>query len=183
MIRLIEFDNTLEQPRLVKCHKSADYRGELTRVFDEQLIGWKPKQVNLVYNRNNTLRGMHWQIWPKPVAKAVTCVCGSIQDVIVDLRPYSRTFMHKATVNLNYHYRYLLIVPIGFAHGFYAVSGSPTVVYGLSEEYDQQYERSFNYADTLLNNVWSSQNVIVSDKDKHAPFIEDLKPGDLEFRG
>lgn len=182
MNNVFNFDPKLPYPKLLNSHKFSDYRGELTRVFDMVLVGWDAKQVNVVHNNTGVLRGMHWQIWPRPTAKAITCIAGKIQDVIVDLRPYSSTYMKKYLFWLGGNDGQVLVVPEGFAHGFYAYAGNPVVVYGLSACYDAEYERSFNFQDSLISHLWDIDKLIISEKDRYAPMIQDLQPEDLEFR-
>ena len=50
------------------------------------------EQANISLSSKGTLRGIHYSIAPRGQAKWITCVSGSIQDVVVDIRPASKTF-------------------------------------------------------------------------------------------
>ena len=51
-------------------------------------------QTNLSYNRAaRTFRGLHYQAPPSREGKLVRCIRGAIADVIVDLRPESRSYL------------------------------------------------------------------------------------------
>ena len=50
------------------------------------------EQANISLSSLGTLRGIHYSIAPRGQAKWITCVSGSIKDVIVDIRPASQTF-------------------------------------------------------------------------------------------
>jgi len=50
------------------------------------------EQANISVSSAGTLRGIHYSIAPRGQAKWITCVSGSIKDVIVDIRPDSQTF-------------------------------------------------------------------------------------------
>ena len=58
------------------------------------------EQANISLSSAGTLRGIHYSIAPRGQAKWITCVSGSIQDVIVDIRPESKTFGQWIDVEL-----------------------------------------------------------------------------------
>ena len=50
------------------------------------------EQANISLSSKGTLRGIHYSLAPKGQAKWITCVTGSIKDVVVDIRPDSKTY-------------------------------------------------------------------------------------------
>ena len=60
----------------------------------KQVVGrdFKVEQANISSSTKGTLRGIHYSLATKGQAKWVTCVSGLIKDVIVDIRPNSKTF-------------------------------------------------------------------------------------------
>ena len=79
------------------------------------------------------MRGMHYQVPPYEEAKLVRCTKGAIYDVIVDLRPDSKTYMKHYGVQLDSENRSMLFVPEGFAHGFLTLEDNTEVFYQMSE--------------------------------------------------
>jgi dTDP-4-dehydrorhamnose 3,5-epimerase len=63
---------------------------------------------------------------------------GAIYDVIIDLRPDSRTFAQCMAVELTAENRAMLYVPKGFAHGFQTLTDNSEVFYQMSEFYVPQ---------------------------------------------
>ena len=68
------------------------------------------------------LRGMHYQDISAPMSKLVRCTVGRIYDVAIDLRMSSPTFDRWFGLELTAENKSLLYVPVGFAHGFAALS-------------------------------------------------------------
>ena len=59
-------------------------------------------QCSVSFNkRRGTLRGMHFQMSPHEEQKFVRCTAGSIHDVVLDLRPGSKSFGRWAAVELS----------------------------------------------------------------------------------
>ena len=117
----------------------ADDRGSFARVFCEREFaehGLEPRYVQHSISRNiraGTVRGMHFNAKPHEEAKVVSCLSGSIFDVIVDLRPESRTFRQFASVELSEENGLRLYVPRGFAHGFQTLREHTAVLYLISD--------------------------------------------------
>src|ERR1700739_2057128 len=63
------------------------------REFEQHGLNPQLVQCSLSFNPvRGTLRGLHYQAEPYPEAKLVRCTRGAIYDVVVDLRPESKTF-------------------------------------------------------------------------------------------
>jgi dTDP-4-dehydrorhamnose 3,5-epimerase len=79
---------------------------------------------------------MHYQIEPFSEAKLVTCLSGSICDVVVDLRPDSATYRHWLAVEISARcLRSMLYIRQNFAHGFQTLEDDTEVLYQMSEFY------------------------------------------------
>ena len=78
---------------------------------------------------------MHYQVPPYEEAKLVRCTKGAIYDVIIDLRPDSKTYMKHYGVRLDSENRSMLFVLEGFAHGFLTLEDHTEVFYQMSEFY------------------------------------------------
>jgi dTDP-4-dehydrorhamnose 3,5-epimerase len=124
-------------------------------------------QDNLSRSRRGVVRGLHYQL-ARPQAKLVTCLTGEILDVIVDLRRGSPDFGRARAVTLSDDNRRQLYVPIGFAHGFCAVSERADVLYKVTDFYDPPSERTLLWNDPALGIAWPfpAEEAIVSEKDR-----------------
>jgi dTDP-4-dehydrorhamnose 3,5-epimerase len=134
-------------------------------------------QASVAYNRRaGTLRGMHWQVAPHAEVKLVRCVRGAIHDVIVDLRPDSRTFSEWIAVELTAENRRTLYVPQGFAHGYQTLEDQTEVWYQMSVPYWPEAARGFRWDDPRFGIGWPAvRRRVISERDRHWPdFRESL---------
>lgn len=126
------------------------------------------KQLNISCSHKNVIRGLHYQ-HEHPQAKLVSCVKGSIVDVIVDLRKDSDTFGKWMGIELK-DPTHCLYVPKGCAHGFLVTSDEAYVEYLVDEEWYPDDERTLWYKDPEINIDWEGLGLtgepIVSEKDE-----------------
>lgn len=123
-------------------------------------------QDNQSLSKRNVIRGLHYQI-QHPQGKLVRVVAGEIFDVAVDLRRSSATFGRWYGVNLSAENNLSLWIPVGFAHGFRAISESAAVAYKTTDFYHPEFERTLQWNDPELAINWGSgEEQILSDKDR-----------------
>ena len=120
-----------------------------------------------------TLRGIHYQLNPKPQSKLVRCTKGAVIDVIVDLKHDSPTFKKYIKINLSAENRNQLFVPNGFGHGYLALMDNTEIQYKVDQYYHSELDRSLAWNDPELGIDWTINNPILSVKDKNAPFLKD----------
>ena len=129
-------------------------------------------QDNQSHSNKNVLRGMHYQVEPKSQGKLVRVTQGRIYDVIVDLRKNSKTFGLWAGLEINSKKNNQLWVPVGFAHGFMAISDQSVVQYKTTDYWSPEHERCLLWNDKDINIDWETKikennfkEPIISDKD------------------
>ncbi len=144
-------------------------------VFKENGITVDFNQLNMSYSRKGVIRGLHYQLSPKPQAKLVRCVYGEIFDVAVDVRKSSKTFKKWIGVNLNEDNGNLFYIPEGFAHGFAVLSDFAVVEYFVSNEYCPACEAGIRFDSRELSIDWKIKNPVVSNKDLNLPDFEDAR--------
>jgi dTDP-4-dehydrorhamnose 3,5-epimerase len=130
-------------------------------------------QANFSVSKKNVLRGIHFSVAEVGQAKWVTCINGSVWDVLVDLRPSSPTFKQWVSINMASDEAICVFIPEGFGHGFLSLEENSTVVYFLTSEYLSEKEFEINPFDPDLNISWPTSNVILSEKDRLAPNLTD----------
>ena len=119
-------ETTIGGAWIVDLEPHADDRGAFARAYcrDEfRAHGLNDivDQTNMSFNaRAGTMRGMHYQVPPVTESKFIRVVQGAIHDVIVDLRPGSRTYLEHVAVELSAANHRALYVPDLFAHGDHA---------------------------------------------------------------
>jgi len=122
--------------------------------------------------RRGTIRGLHYQVPPCAEVKLIRCVRGSIQDVIVDVRAGSPTFLHWHSEILSDSNLKMIYVPEGFAHGTQALEDNVEITYQSSAIYSPQHERGIHFNDPMIGIKWSVPQVIISPKDAGWPFLD-----------
>ena len=90
-------------------------------------------QDNQSKSQKNVVRGLHMQAGVHAQDKLVRVIQGSIWDVVVDLRPDSKTYGEWYGVELSERNKRQLYIPKGFAHGFRTLEEGTTIVYKCSE--------------------------------------------------
>jgi len=132
-------------------------------------------QDNHSRSTRGVVRGMHFQVGAG-VAKLVRCARGSIVDVAVDLRRGSPTFGRWEAVELDDEQMRELYVPVGFAHGFCALSEVADVMYKQTGYYDPQLERSIAWNDPEISVAWPlpADELTVSARDASAPTLSQV---------
>ena len=109
---------------VVEPTRRSDDRGFFCRTYCAQTFrehGLADEFVQVNYSQSlykGIIRGLHYQLPPHAEAKLVRCLRGTIQDVIVDLRQKSATFLHWHSEVLDDRSLRMMYAPPGFAHGF-----------------------------------------------------------------
>ena len=129
------------------------------------------EQANISLSSRGTLRGIHYSIAPRGQAKWITCVSGSIKDVIVDIRPDSRTFGKWIEVELSGSSGQAVFISEGLGHGFVALEDNTAVAYLVSTPFSPEHEFEINPLDKKIGINWGLDigDLKISDKDKRAP--------------
>ena len=115
------------------------------------------------------MRGMHYQAAPFEEAKLVRCTMGAIYDVIIDLRPGSRTFKEWFSVELSAENRRMLYIPERFAHGFLTLEDNTEIFYQMSEFYAPGYDRGIRWNDRAFGIEWPNEIRVISNRDRTYP--------------
>jgi dTDP-4-dehydrorhamnose 3,5-epimerase len=156
---------------LVELEPRCDARGFFARTwcqreFEEHGLESRLVQCSMSHNlHRGTLRGMHYQVQPHEETKLVRCTAGAIHDVIVDVRPESRTYLQHIAVELSAANRRALYIPRGFAHGFQTLTDDCEVFYQMSEFFSSEAARGFRWNDPLFGIEWPVPDPIILDRD------------------
>jgi dTDP-4-dehydrorhamnose 3,5-epimerase len=131
------------------------------------------EQANISLSSAGTLRGIHYSMAPYGQAKWITCVSGSIKDVIVDIRRDSSTFGKWIELELSGNAGKAVFISEGIGHGFLALEENTLVAYLVSTPFSPSEEFGINPFDEKIGIKWGmdSRKLKVSDKDKNAPTL------------
>ena len=131
------------------------------------------EQANISMSSIGTLRGIHYSIAPRGQAKWITCVTGSIKDVIVDIRPSSETFGNWVEVELKGDSGKAVFISEELGHGFVALEDHTSVAYLVSTPFSPSEEFEINPLDEKIGVNWGMNlsELKISEKDKNAPTL------------
>jgi dTDP-4-dehydrorhamnose 3,5-epimerase len=169
---MIVTETKLKGAFIVELERRTDERGFFARAFCQNEFrerGLKPviAQANIASNlKKGTLRGMHFQYPPAAETKLVRCTRGAILDIIVDLRPESRTYLEHIAVELNDDNMTALYVPERFAHGYQALRDTTDTSYQVGEFYTPDAEGGLRFDDPRLGLQWPLSVSVISPKDQ-----------------
>lgn len=174
MIQQFEFHKTnFEGVYLINPFYVTDNRGMFLKDYSKEIfqrngIEHELKEVFYTYSEKGVIRAIHFQrIKEQP--KLVRCVKGRIFDVVVDLRPDSKTYGQWQGFDLSDKNNQELLIPAHFGHGYYVIE--PAIVsYKCAEKFWGEYDDGIIWNDPDINIVWpldKNVDVILSDKDRN----------------
>ena len=161
------------QPKVFGDSRGYFFESFRKSLFKERGLEAEFVQDNESFSVKGTLRGLHFQKAPYAQGKLVRVITGKVLDIVVDIRPDSKTFgkHHKVVLNASDHN--LMYVPPGFAHGFAALEDS-IFSYKCTQYYNQAAENGILWNDPQLNIDWGVDHPIISEKDMVLPTFEEL---------
>ena len=155
-----------------------DHRGYLIESYNESLYEKHLPSINFVQENESkssfgVLRGLHYQDAPYSQAKLVRVIKGEIQDIAVDIRTDSPTYLQYVSVILNDKNKKQLYIPRGFAHGFLVLSTEAIVSYKIDNFFNFESYRGIKYDDPQIGINWKLDNekIILSQKDSQLNHI------------
>ena len=159
--------------KLVTGINFYDSRGLFREVYKAKLLKkYKPIFWCVSKSKKNVLRGLHLQK-KNSQGKFVSVLKGKILDVVVDLRPNSKTFCKSFKIELSEKNSRSLMIPRGFAHGFLGLDKENIVLYSNDNYRSKSNEIGILWNDKKLKINWKKKNIIISKKDKKNISLED----------
>jgi dTDP-4-dehydrorhamnose 3,5-epimerase len=150
----------------------SDARGSFVKTYHKDK--YKEYGLNVDFkedfysiSKKNVIRGFHLGKFPSNHEKTVTCLNGSVEDVILDLRIGSPSFGHYESFELNSINKNILYIPEGVAHGFCSKSENSILYYKVTSLFNPEDDIGILWNST--NYQWSVKNPIISERDKNLP--------------
>lgn len=161
---------------IIQSERYNDARGSFIKTFrsdqmEEVGLNTHFKEEFYSISHSNVLRGMHFQIPPFDHDKLVTCVNGSVLDVLVELRlglAYGRVF----ALELHANNPLTIFIPKGVAHGFLSMSDNSIMLYKTSTIHSPEYDKGIHWKS--INFSWPCTSPITSSRDASHPFLKDF---------
>ena len=175
----------LPEVLLLRPRYLRDARGYFVETYNKRAAATAGVAVDFVQDnqslslRAGTVRALHFQVPPRPQAKLVRVVRGSIYDVAVDLRVGSPSYGAWVAERLTAEGGEQLFVPQGFAHGFCTLEPNTEVAYKVDDYYAPECEQGLIWNDPTLAIAWPAKaaDAVLSDKDRAlGPFADFVSP-------
>ena len=146
--------------------KNVDLKGVTGTEFGVQ-------QANISTSARGVLRGIHYSLAEVGQAKWITCISGSIRDVMVDIRLNSETFGKYVAVDLVGGSGQAVLISEGLGHGFVAIEEGTVVAYLVSSPFSPTEEFEINPLDPAIGIEWGIplEDLKLSSKDSAAPSL------------
>lgn len=155
----------IEGVRVTESISASDSRGTFIKIQPSlEFHNGLDSVATSINPRIGTIRGLHFQIAPYAEEKIVTCIQGSVFDVIVDIRSESKTFGKCATFELSAKNRVQVYLPIGIAHGFQTLQPNTIIQYCLGASYSSESAFSIDPFGELGIN-WPLKEFLIAEKD------------------
>jgi dTDP-4-dehydrorhamnose 3,5-epimerase len=164
----------LIEPRVLRDERGFFLESYRRDLFAKNGILVDFVQDNHASSKKGALRGLHFQKAPKAQAKLIQVVRGEIFDVAVDIRK-GPTFGKHVGRRLSADRKEILFIPAGFAHGYLTLSDEAEVFYKASDFYSPEHEGALLWNDPALRIDWPGKPAFLSEKDKNALLLKDLK--------
>lgn len=161
---------------IARLRPFADERGRFTETFRSEWFPqrtWEVIQSNRSDSKAGVLRGLHYhhhQVDYWYVSR------GMVRVGLVDLRPFSATYLQTQTIEMGEQNEIGLFIPIGVAHGFFTLSDA-TLTYIVDNYYDNgkdEHGVAWNDPDIALD--WGVTEPILSGRDAANPYLKDIPP-------
>lgn len=166
---------------LISTDVHSDNRGSFREIFRagplHTVLGenFEVRQQNLSISNKGVIRGIHYTNSRNGQAKLVTCVHGSILDVVIDLRVDSPTFKSWKAVKLVAGDTKSIFIKSGLGHAFLSLEDLSVVTYLTSEEYSPDSELSISPFDPDIGIQFEKHYpgpFILSSKDEAADSLQ-----------
>lgn len=168
---------------LIESPVYSDDRGIFREWFKLEVLKengipvFEVRQANTSISKKGVIRGIHYSPEKSGQAKLVTCTSGSVLDVIVDLRPESKTYGDHVEIGLIANLGKSVYIASGLGHGFQALEENSVISYLLDKEYSPNSEFGINPVDPNLKIKWPLLDFHVSERDRTSSNFSQLNKG------
>ena len=164
--------------RFISGLSHEDARGTFFRFAEESWLpkGFRIKEVSGAHNpKENTFRGLHYEKTMNSEFKFFKVTSGSLLDVLVDLRPESKSFLAHQKFVFRSLDTFTLLIPPGIAHGYLTLEPNTSVVYGMSTEFTKENYQGIRFDDPKFGIVLPTPPAEISEQDTEWPLWDTSK--------
>ena len=175
----IRESTAIEGVYIAELQSHGDQRGRFTEIYRKEWFpqrSWDALQWSRSESQKGTLRGLHYHhhqvdYWH--------CGMGLMHVGLLDLRQGSSTRGQGQVIELNQKALAGVFIPVGVAHGFYAVTDL-MLFYLVDRYYDNTDEVGVAWDDPDGGLDWGVEGeLILSERDRVNPRMRDIPAGEL----
>jgi dTDP-4-dehydrorhamnose 3,5-epimerase len=169
----IEQSDIIAGVQIMRLQAFADERGRFMETFRTEWFpqrSWEIIQSNRSDSRAGTLRGLHFHYHQVDYWYVLN---GRLRLGMVDLRPFSSTYMATQTIEMGEQDDIGVYIPVGVAHGFVALT-DVTLTYIVDNYYTGQDENGVLWNDPDINLDWGISDPLISARDAANPRLQDI---------
>lgn len=161
------------EPRIFNDDRGYFFESFRSSYFEDVGINAPFVQDNEAFSTKGALRGLHYQFGEFAQAKLVRVIVGEVLDVVVDLRPSSKSYGKHFKIRLSGDNHRQMYVPRGFAHGYLVLSDTAVFCYKCDNYYSKAHESGLRYDDPALRIDWEFplEELKISEKDLDLPVL------------
>ena len=162
---------------IIEAQTHIDERGLFRRHYCEKElkdngIDFTVKQGNVSENtKKHTIRGFHYQKTPSKESKIISCISGSVFNVIIDMRKNSTTFLKWQEFYISSESRQTLYIPVGCANAFLTLENNTLIHYYMNDFFTTD-SLGFRYDDPAFAINWPVKPEHMSEKDRNYTDLE-----------
>ena len=178
--------NTIDGVYIIEPNVFGDDRGYFMESYSKSMLAELGitndfVQDNEAFSTKGVLRGLHYQCGEHAQAKLVRVIQGEVLDVIVDVRPNSKSYGEHLAIRLSGANKKQMLVPRGMAHGYIVLSDTAIFAYKCDNGYNKASEGGLLFNDPKLKIDWilDPSSFLVSEKDTVLPVFGEHKPINL----
>jgi len=169
---MIFHKTNLEGLLLLEMELCHDHRGWFSEGWNAKNSNFRVDQVNFSTSPlKGTFRGLHYQADPHGQVKIVFCVRGKVEDVVVDIRSDSPTYLRSVKVELAPDNGRAVFIPKGFAHGWLSMEPYSQIIYLVEGPWNKESERGLRYDDPAIDLSLPAPVKVISSRDAQWPVI------------
>lgn len=149
-----------------------DFRGQYVEIWNKELykdFGVEFLQDDISISVKHTIRGFHGD---QSTWKLISCLQGSLYQVIVDMREESPTYLKWESFSINDKNRKQILLPPRFGNAHLVMSDGAIFHYKQSTLYEGQDKQfTVRWDDPKINVYWPINNPILSERDKLSNYL------------
>lgn len=177
MTEFCVLNQPLPEVFLLECPFFPDKRGNFAKIFNSEFllsqgISFTPAESFLTRSNKEVLRGMHFQNGISAHEKLVTCIKGTVLDVVVDVRPDSLNFNKPFSVELSESSNKAILIGKGYAHGFLVLDNDSWILYSTTTVHNPTLDCGVLWDSIAFE--WPCSRPLLSERDKCHPKIQDF---------